>query len=209
MLLTMPTTKQDNRTLIIGATALGVVVALNLVFLLLSSSYFESHKEVVGGALVPSYTPDQMMKVRVSFAVCSIIVTAAGAFASLRPRQVGHLLAGLFGAVYVIAVIRGLVAGGMPGVLAATWLVAGSLLIALTWQSYFHRSRASWSVIVAICGVFAVCELFGAPKIAAALDISLWLAMILPGLKVVATVALVALRDDYADVGGVGDRLSA
>jgi hypothetical protein len=197
----MPTTKPDNRIVIIVATAFGVVVALNLVFLLLSSGYFDSHKEIVGGVLVPSYTPDQMMKVRIAFAACSIIVTASGAIAWLCPRQVGHLLAGLFGAAYVIAVVRGLVTGAMPGVLAVTWLVAGCLLLALSWQSYFHRSRAAWSVIVAICGVFAVCELFGAPKIAGALDISLWLAMISPGLKVVATTALVALRDDYADAG--------
>src|SRR6185295_16825962 len=115
------TTRPDNRIVILCATAFGVVVVLNLMFLLLSSSYFESHKELVGGALVPSYTADQMMSVRISFAVCSIIVTAAGAIAWVRPRQVGHLLAGLFGAGYVIAVVRGL-ATGIPGVLAVTWL---------------------------------------------------------------------------------------
>jgi hypothetical protein len=196
----MPTTRPDNRIVTICATALGVVVALNLAFLLLSWSYFDSHKELVGGALVPSYSPDQMMKVRISFAVCSIIVTALGAIAWVRPRQIGHLLAVLFGAGYLVAVFVGL-ATGMPGVLAVTWLLAGGLLIVLGWQSYVRRSRAAWSIIVAICGVFAVCELFGAPKIAHALDISLWLAMISPGLKVVATFALVALRDDYADAG--------
>jgi hypothetical protein len=201
MLPAMPTAKPDNRIVILCATAFGVVVALNLAFLLLSSGYFESHKELVGGALVPSYTPDQMMKVRISFAACSILVTATGAIAWLRPREVGHLLAALFGAVYILAVIRGLVTASIPGVLAATWLVAGVVLIVLTRQSYFQRSRAAWSVIVAICGVFAVCELFGAPKIAGALNISLWLAMISPGLKVVATVALVALRNDYEDAG--------
>lgn len=200
MLSAMPTTRPNNRIVTIGATALGVVVALNLVFLLLSASYFDSHKEIVGGALVPSYSPDQMMMVRVWFAMCSIVVTMIGAIASVYPRQIGHLLAVLFGAGYLVAVLVGL-AAGMPGALAVTWLVAGGLLIVLGWQSYVRRSRAAWSVIVAICGVFAVCELFGAPKIAHALGISLWLAMSLPGLKVVATFALIAVRDDYADAG--------
>jgi hypothetical protein len=80
-----------------------------------------------------------------------------------------------------------------------TLLVAGVLMPVLAWHSFFRRSRPAWAFLVAICGVFAVVELFGAPKVRGALDVSLWLTMILPGLNVVAVAALISLRADYLD----------
>jgi hypothetical protein len=68
----------------------------------------------------------------------------------------------------------------------------------LAWHSY-HGSRAAWAFLTAMCAVFAVVEVFGAPKVRGALDLSLWLTMILPGLNAVAFAALVSLRADYID----------
>jgi hypothetical protein len=198
MLSAMPTAPQSNSVVTTWLTALGAAIALNVAFYVLSMSYFESHTELVNGVLAPSYSPDQMTKVRIAFAVFSAVVAAAGAIAALQPRRAGHVLAALFGVLDLVAAIRGL-SVNMPGVIVVTLVLAGVLLLVLTSRSYFHQSRAAWSVIVAICGVFAICELFGVPKIARGLEVSLWLAMISPGLKVVATFALVSLRNDYAD----------
>lgn len=196
MLSAMPT--PNNKRVTTFAIALGALGLLNVAFYLLSASYFASHRELVNGALVSAYTPDMMLRVRIVFGVFSAIVCLAGSVAVFQPRVTGHVIAIGFGVAYVIAAIYGL-STEMPGVLVVTWMLGGGLLAALGWRSFFQRSRAAWSIIVAICGVFALCELFGAPKIARGLDISLWLAMVAPALKVVATVALVSLRDEYPD----------
>jgi hypothetical protein len=193
-----PPQSQPNRVVVACVTAVGLVIALNLAFFILSMSYFDSHKELVDGALIASYTPAKAMSVRIAFAVCSLVVVGAGAVAWLHPRVTGHLLVALFGASYLISLVRGLF-GNAPGVLLVVWLVAGGVMLLLAWPSYQRRSRASWSVLVAMCGTLALCELFGAPRIAHALDISLWLSMVAPGLKLVAMLALIMSRSDYSE----------
>jgi hypothetical protein len=72
-------------------------------------------------------------------------------------------------------------------------------MLVLAHFSYHRRSRAAWAFLVAICGVLAVVDFFGAPKIRHALDVSLWTTMIIPGLYAIATVTLMQLREDYSD----------
>jgi len=68
----------------------------------------------------------------------------------------------------------------------------------LAWHSY-QRQRAPWAFLVAICAVFAVTDLFGAPRIGQTLSIGLWSTMIIPGLYAVAAVALIQLRGQYVE----------
>src|ERR1051325_1166323 len=182
----------------IAITALCAFIGVNVAFYFLSGSYFDTHREVVAGVgAMPAYSADQMMRVRVSFAVFTGIVTAFGFAAALSPRKVGHLIPVLLGAGHLVGAIAALTHNA-PGVVGMTLLVSGILMPVLAWHS-FHRSRPAWAFLVAICGVFAVVEIFGAPKVRGALDLSLWLTMILPGINAVAVAALVSLRADYLE----------
>jgi hypothetical protein len=173
-------------------------VALNIAFYLLSGSYFESHHEVVAGVgSMPAYSADQAMHVRTMFAVFSAVVAVFAFAAAVRPRVVGHLIPVVLAAGYLVAAVAGFTHNA-PAVVGMTLMVAGVLMPVLAWHS-FHRSRPAWAFLVAICAVFAVVELFGAPKVRGALDLSLWLTMILPGLNVVAVAALVSLRAEYLE----------
>lgn len=199
MLAAMSTAHEPTKHIAIlcGAAFLG----LNVVFFLLSNSYFDSHRELVAGVSQPSYSPAQMAHVRVTFAVFSGVVAAFGFVAGLRPRVVGHLIPLLLGAVDLVASFAAF-GHAAPAVLGMTLLVCGLVMPVLAWHSY-RGSRAAWAFLVAICGVFTVVELFGAPKVRGALDIGLWITMILPGLNAVATAALVSLRGEYLERGAV------
>jgi hypothetical protein len=181
------------------ATCAGAVVGLNIVFYILSASYFDSHREIITGVgSVSSYSPAQMTTVRISFAVLSVIV-AAGLFAAwLRPRLIGHLLPVLFGITLVVAGLK-VAATELPRVLSAFCLVSGAVMLVLTWSSFRHRTRPAWAFLVAMCGVFAIFGVFGAPRVAHALDVSLWIALIFSGLNVVAAIALASLNSEYID----------
>jgi hypothetical protein len=181
----------------IAILCVGAFLALNVVFYLLSGSYFESHREIVAGVSQPSYSAAQMMHVRVTFAAFSGIVAVFGFLAGIMPRAIGHAIPVVLGAVDLIACV-GAFTHDSPAVVGMTLLVCGLVMPVLAWQSY-RGSRAAWAFLVAICGVFAVVELFGAPKVRGALDLGLWTTMILPGLNAVAVAALVSLRGEYSE----------
>jgi hypothetical protein len=113
------------------------------------------------------------------------------------PRVTGHLIPTLLGVGHLIAAVAVFIHGA-PSVLPMTLFVSGVLMPVLAGYS-LRGSRAAWAFLVALCGVFAVVELFGAPKLRGALDIGLWITMILPGLNAVATAALASLRGDYVE----------
>jgi len=173
-------------------------LVLNAGFYVLSGGYFETHKEIVTGVgSVSSYSPAQMMQVRIAFAELTGIVAVFGFVASLRARVMGHLIPMLLGATHLVAGVAAFWHGA-PGVLGMTLLVSGVLMPVLVVFSS-QGSRPAWAFLIAICGVFAVVEFFGAPKVRGALDVSLWITMILPGLNAVAVAALVALRGEYVE----------
>jgi hypothetical protein len=184
----------------IAILCVGAFLVLNVVFFLLSGSYFDGHRELVAGISQPSYSPAQMMHVRVTFAVFSGVVAAFAFLAGLWPRVLGHLLPVLLGAVDLIA-SAGAFMHDSPAVVGMTLLVCGIVMPVLAWHSY-RGSRAAWAFLVAICGVFAVVLLFGAPKVRGALDVGLWTTMILPGINAVAAFALVSLRGEYLERSG-------
>jgi len=164
-------------------------VGLNIVFYLMSNSYFETQR--------PPLSHDEMTKIRASFAVFSAVIAAGAFLAGFRARWVGHALPLLLGAVNIVAGIAALI-HHLTLALSMTLLISGLLMPVLSWQS-FHRSRPAWAFLFTMCLVFAVAEFFGAPKIRGALDVSLWTTMILPGLNAVAAGALILIRHEYVD----------
>ncbi len=197
MLSAMPTAHGE-QTKRMAILCVGAFVVLNAAFYVLSGSYFDSHRELVPGlGSVSTFSPDQMTHVRITFAVFSGVVAAFGFAAGLAPRRIGHLIPVLLGAIHLAACIAAF-SKHAPAVLGMTLLVSGFLMPVLAAYSY-RGSHAAWAFLVAICGVFAVVELFGAPKIRGALDIGLWTAMIFMGLSAVATIALASLRSEYVD----------
>lgn len=172
-------------------------LVVNAAFFFLSGNYFASHHQFVGGASVPTFSPDQATHVRIAFAAMSGAVAAIAFLASLARRGIGHLLAGALG-------IGNLVFGFLalthhqPGALIATLLITGVVIPVLAYFSY-RRSRAAWAFLVALCTVFAAISVFGAPKISRVLDVSLWTSMILLGLYGVASITLARLSDDYLE----------
>ncbi|HEY6174530.1 MAG TPA: hypothetical protein VIX73_08815 [Kofleriaceae bacterium] len=180
--------------------AIGFVIA-NAAFYFLSGSYFDSHHQIVGGARVASFTAEQASHIRIVFALVSGGVALAAFAAGVWRRDVSHGLAALLGLFNLVAgwfALRTLLPGPARGALVATLVITGALMPALAVLSY-RRSRPAWAFLVALCGVFAVVGLFGAPKIRGAVDVSLWTTMILPGLFTVACISLALLRDDYVD----------
>jgi len=190
----MSTAHEPTRRIAILCVA--AFLGLNVVFYVLSGSYFDSHRELIAGVSQPSFSPEQMTHVRVTFAVFSGVIAGFAFLAGLSPRVIGHAIPVLLGAVYLVASVSAF-AHELPAVLGMTLLVCGLVMPVLAWHSY-KGSRAAWAFLVAICGVFAVVLLFGAPKVRGALDVGLWTTMILPGLNAVAAGALVALRGEYA-----------
>ena len=172
-------------------------LVVNAAFFLLSGSYFASHHQIVGGTSVSTFSPDEASHIRVVFAAMSGVVTAIAFLASLARRGIGHGLAAVLGLANLVFGVLA-ITHSQPGALSATLLVSGCVVPALAYFSY-RRSRAAWAFLVAMCGVFAVVGLFGAPKISRVLDVSLWTTMIIPGLYVVACATLALLRDDYVE----------
>jgi hypothetical protein len=126
---------------------------------------------------------------------------AAVIYAPSIRQAAGHLLPLVFALSYLCG---GIIAmnSGAPSALWSSLLIAGVLVPALVWFSYFRRSRGAWAFLVAFCGVFFVLEFFGAMKLHNETQISRGVFLIGPALKVVAMVALIELRGQYAEPAG-------
>lgn len=132
----------------------------------------------------------------VPFLAFTTLVAGVACAAVFAPRPVGHGLAIVLAAA-AIAGGGGAFYKGMTAVLPITLLVAGALMALLAVRSW-QGDRAAWSFLVAISAVLFVCLFFGAPKVRGAIGVGIWLALILPGLFAVATVALAVEHERYA-----------
>jgi hypothetical protein len=189
--MTPPRSRAPQAAIVCGI-AFAVVYGL---FLFLSGSYFETHREIVPGAgSVAAFSPEQISHIRVVFAVVTAVLTGATFLAWMQPRNFGHLLAVLLAIGELIAGVGALFGG--YAVLGVSLLGAGVLSLVFGHYSY-RGSRPSWAALVSLCGVLAAAGLFGAPKLRGILDVSLWTTMLVPGLFAVATVALTSLRGQY------------
>lgn len=160
------------------------VAVLNVVFYLASAQYFGDH--AAGG----------LGDARLAFAIMSIGIGVAAVAAGGLPRAAGHALAFLLGAATFVAGIAA--ASSMPGVMTATLLVIGALLPVLAWAS-LRGSRPAWSFLISLLAVFAAVTFFGAPKIRTLLGVSIWTALMVPGLQIAAVCALATVRGEYRE----------
>ena len=115
------------------------------------------------------------------------------------PSLIGHVLAAMLGVASIAAGIGALMKD-LPGVMSYTLLIVGFTLPALVALSLM-RSRAAWSFVISICGVFALVTLFGAPKICALLGVPLAASFLLPFLYTTVVVLLATSASDYTDQG--------
>ncbi|MEO6775223.1 MAG: hypothetical protein ABI467_19820 [Kofleriaceae bacterium] len=116
---------------------------------------------------------------------------------NLQLAAVGHGLAVIVGAGSVIAGVLALV-NSLPGVLGVTLLVLGVMLPVVAHFSW-RMSRAAWSVMISTLCVFAAVTLFGSPKIAAMMHLSLGIALLIPIVQVAAVIVLAQIRTDYRE----------
>jgi hypothetical protein len=175
-------------------------LAVNVMFFLLSNSYFDSHRQMVPGVgSMPAFSPDQISTIRISFAAFSFIVVGAGVLGAMWPRVIGHAIPLVLGAAHLISAVVAF-RHDATAVLWVMLAISGILLPVLSWLS-FKGSRASWAFLIAMCAVLASVEFFGAPKVRGALDIGLWLTLIFPGLNSVAVSSLWSMNHEYLDPG--------
>ena len=179
----VPTTRKQSLQMagVIAATAL----TLNGLFWVMSGMYFDDK-------------PTQMAdigSVRAAFAVLSFLVAAMSYAAAMAPRAIGHGLAFAIGVASLVGGI-GALTSTLPGVMGATLIVSGVVTATLARYSLEH-SRSAWAFLIGMLSVLATVTFFGAPKIRHVLGIGLWHALIIPGLMIVATIALGMVRGEY------------
>ena len=165
----------------------GTVLTFNTLFWVASRFYFADKPAVAVDAT----------NIRLAFLLLSLIVAGMAYAAALAPRLIGHGLAALMGVASIVGGMAAFVAGMSP-VMGMTLLVIGAVVPWLTWKS-LHHSRVAWAFLIAIVAVFGSVCFFGAPKIRTVLGMGLWHALIIPGLQIVAVIALSMLRSDYRD----------
>lgn len=170
-----------------------VAVGLNVAFYFLSHMYYEDRAATYGMA-----SPESIRATQIAFAIMTGSVGLLAIVAQFAPSLVAHGLAGLVGLTSLAAAA---VVGGKDFhvVLPVTLGIVGTLLIVLIYFSLALKSRAAWSFLVATCAVGGLVTLFGATKIRNVTDISLFYALILPGILIVASVMLVGRAEDYAE----------
>lgn len=133
----------------------------------------------------------------VAYIILLSALVVAGLCAAFAPRVTGHVLAFAFGAAALIAGAFALDTR-LPSVLGVTLIVVGVMVGMLAYYS-LRRSRAAWAALIAILAVMPLATLFGAPKIANLLHTSLAIALIAPGLKIIAAIALGAGHNSDSD----------
>lgn len=168
-----------------AAIVAGSALTLNALFFVMSGMYFGDKPQQAAG----------IGTVRVAFAVMSFLIAATSFAAGLAPRLVGHGLATVIGLASMIGGVAGLMSS-LPPVLGVALLASGGLLITLVVYS-LKGSRPAWSFLISMLAVLATVTFFGAPKIRHVLHVSLWSALIIPGLQIVAVIALVMVRGEY------------
>lgn len=170
----------------IAGVIAGTALALNGFFFLMSRMYFDDRPKLVA----------DIGSVRGAFAVMTFLIAATSYAAAMAPRLIGHLLAGKIGLAALAAGFVVLFASSLPMVMGFTLIIVGLVVPALTIASFKH-SRSAWAFLIAMLAVLATVTFFGAPKIRHVLGISLWHSLLIPGLQIVAVVALSMLRGEY------------
>lgn len=189
---TSPTPSPRSSPLPIVITIVACAAVVYGAFYLLSGMYFDGKRDKVLGTPIGAEAVRGVLR---AFALFTIGTTAAAVAAVFQPRWVGHAIAGAAGLAALVASYFAF-HKDMPNELSVALVVAGLALVALVALSLL-RSRPAWSFLVAMTGTLALVTFLAAPKLRGQLDISLWSALLLPGLLTVACIALVVRRADY------------
>jgi hypothetical protein len=174
-----------------------LVAVANAGFYFMSESYFQDRVGRFGiGEL------DRLDGARVDFAIFTIVIGLGAIAVTAYPRWVAisiPTVAGLLSFVAAVAAIN----AGLSIPLIVTLLLASVLFDLLVWHAIAQKkkSRAAWASLVAMCLVFGIVTLFGAPKLRGMFGVGLWIAMIVPGAFGVGVAALRSLRADYREQG--------
>jgi hypothetical protein len=168
-------------------------VLLNAAFYFLSQAYYNDRAATHGVA-----SPEAINATRIAFGIMTGAVGLAAIITQFAPRLLAHGLAGLVGVTALLGAYPA-AAKDFHVVLPVALGLLGLLIIVLIYFSLTYKSRGAWSFLTATCAVGGLVTLFGATKIRNATDVSLYYALILPGVLVVATVMLMNLADDYAE----------
>jgi hypothetical protein len=167
-------------------------VLANVAFFFLANRYFEDRTVIYGAE-----SGEHIFQVKLNFAIFTGAIGIGAVLVSLRPRTLGHAIAGVAALASFASGVAALTHDMTP-VLPASLLVLGLLMGVLVWRS-LEKERAAWAFLMGMTSVLAAVLLFGATKVRTVLDIGLWTALIIPGLLAVATVALAMIRDDYRE----------
>jgi hypothetical protein len=112
-------------------------------------------------------------------------------------RAIAHAIAVVVALGAIVAGIGGL-ANGIPAALGVFCLVIGGVLCTLIPLS-LKNSRAAWSVIVSILAVWTIGTFFGAASLSKALHIGLGVALLVPLVLAIGTIAFFSIRTEYPD----------
>jgi hypothetical protein len=167
-----------------------LALVLNAGFYFLSEAYFDDRAKRFGAEELA-----RLSGARIDFAIFTLAVGGAAIVAAMRPRAVAHVLPALAGLGSLLAVPF---AASLGFVLPVTLLLVAGIFGLLIRYS-LQGSRAAWSSLAALCVVYGVVMLFGAPKIRGLVGVGMWIALIVPGLLWVATAALRMIRDEYRE----------
>ena len=166
------------------------VLVLNAGFFFLSDAYFDDRVKRFGAQELA-----RLSGARIDFAIFTIVVGGGAILAGLYPRAVAHGVAGVAALLSLVAAPYTMQYG--LALAFALGVVAGTFVLLIRFS--LRKSRAAWACLAALCAVYALVLLFGAPKIRHLVGIGMWIAMIAPGLLGVATAALRSIRDDYRE----------
>lgn len=170
-----------------------LAVMLNAGFYFLSEGYFEDRVkrfglqelERIGGA-------------RLDFALFTLTIGLGSIGTLAYSRWVAFGIPALAGVLSFAAAVGAIVAD-ISVVLAAALFISSGMFGFLIRLSVEKKSRAGWASLAAMCLVFGIVTLFGAPKLRGLVGVGLWVAMIVPGMFFIAAAALRQLRADYRE----------
>jgi hypothetical protein len=167
-----------------------LVVVLNVGFYFLSEAYFDDRVKRFGAQELA-----RLGGARRDFGIFTVVVGAAAVLAGMYPRAVAH---GIPVAAGLASLVAAPFAISLGLVLPATLVIVSGIFGLLIWYS-LQRSRPAWSCLAALCVVYGVVMLFGAPKVGGLIGVGMWVALIAPGLLGVATAALGMIRGEYRE----------
>jgi hypothetical protein len=202
MLQTMDSRTPDlKRGMFVGAVVVGCYLLVNIVFYFLSHEFFSACADAAG-VVDPNHcvkvlrvSDAELWSVRWQFATFAAVVSIGVILTGFAPWWFAHAVAGIAGVVSLVASVAAM-SVGLPILMTAALAGTGAMFLVMGWHS-LHRSRSAWAFLFSLTLITAVAGVFGAPKLRDTAGVSLWTAMMVPGLLACVAVALGLCRDQF------------